>query len=338
MTADEPPTSLSLPRSRPVRSRPPLLRALAEFFSLRSRKAVALARSYTRTEPGFAEFQLGIRALRDGLQTGYAHQGTETGLLVVRSATRLLVRAAALRGGPLPLGANWADVWAFAKRQPTWSALAALPEPDAARLSAILEDSGESAVATLAPAERRSALAAMSAHARRVAAPLEYDALALRHVTRQRWLRMALVATAVGALLGLSHLARRPNLALHRPVVASDSDPTFGVDPQRVVDGDRSNLGFHTTDRADAMITIDLGTVRRITRVDVYNRADCCQERVVPLALELSDDGKDYRFVTRNDRVFDLWRVRLPSPTMARFVRLKHETAAPFHLSEVEVY
>jgi hypothetical protein len=85
-------------------------------------------------------------------------------------------------------------------------------------------------------------------------------------------------------------------------------------------------------------MTIDLGEVKTLHRVDVYNRIDCCQERSVPLVLQVSTDGKDYRTVSRMPRKFDLWSVPMPSRTTGRFVRLLHEEANFSHLSEVEVY
>jgi hypothetical protein len=116
------------------------------------------------------------------------------------------------------------------------------------------------------------------------------------------------------------------------------SDENLRVDPQHVVDGDRSNLGFHTTARVGTSVTIDLGAAKSIRRVDVYNRADCCLERVVPVTLELSANGTEYRSVARNDHIFDIWTVPLPANTTTRFVRLTHGSASFFHLSEVEVY
>ena len=84
-------------------------------------------------------------------------------------------------------------------------------------------------------------------------------------------------------------------------------------------------------------MTIDLGKVQRISRVVVYNRADCCQERAVPLKIEVSKDGGQYRQVAERKEQFEKWKADFP-PTDARYVRLTHLSAMAFHLSEVEVY
>jgi hypothetical protein len=195
-------------------------------------------------------------------------------------------------------------------------------------------------LATLSPSARKALLASMTAFAKRLAAPLEHDATIVPRIQWKRRRRIGAVSLLVVGLLAWSILVltRQANLASHRPVVVSDRDPTYGVDPTHAVDGDRTNLGFHTTFRANPTITIDLGAVKRLHRLDVYNRADCCEERAIPLALQVSNDGVEYRTLLRTARKFDLWRVPLPSGTSGRFVRLLREQTGIFHLSEVEVY
>ena len=68
------------------------------------------------------------------------------------------------------------------------------------------------------------------------------------------------------------------------------------------MDGDLTNLGFHTIEAPNQNVTIDLGKVRRIFRVVVYNRADCCQQRAVPLKIEVSQDNKKFRQVALNGK------------------------------------
>ncbi len=103
------------------------------------------------------------------------------------------------------------------------------------------------------------------------------------------------------------------------------------------MDGDLTNLGFHTIEAPNQNVTIDLGKVRRIFRVVVYNRADCCQQRAVPLKIEVSQDNKKFRQVALRKEQFEKWKADFPA-TDARYVRLTDLSVAFFHLSEVEVY
>jgi hypothetical protein len=135
---------------------------------------------------------------------------------------------------------------------------------------------------------------------------------------------------------GIARASDGPNLARQARVALSSSDPTFGVDAQQVVDGNRKNLGFHTTNQGTKSVTLDLLGIKRIRRVIVYNRADCCQERAVPLALEVSTDGKVFRRLAERQATFSIWKPDLDQ-TEARFVRLVQTGALHFHLSEIEV-
>lgn len=312
---------------------------LVEFFSLKRHLEAAHRTSFSRTDPGFGDFELGLAALRDGIQLATSQTGRDPALVLLRSATRLLVRATVLRGGARS-DAEWPELWQAAMDVPAWSALKESLGPAALAEVTDVVTRDEAYLATLAPSTRASVLANMTACAKRFGAPLEHDATV---VSRLVWKRRRRIATTsiviVGLLAGsIMRLTRQENLALHRPAVVTDREPTFGVDPDHAVDGDRTNLGFHTTLVENATLTIDLGAVKPLRRVDVYNRVDCCQERAVPLVLELSSDGRNYEAVSSTKRKFDVWRVPLPAGTRGRFVRLLHKPRTYFHLSEVEVY
>jgi len=313
-----------------------------EWLSLKKLKSEAGARAFTGQDAGFREFEFGLAALKDGVQIGSGEGGTDAALLLLVSASRLLIRATALRSNLAAEAAAWPEIWAATTGSASWFALHAADEAEAVRRASDCVNAPdiEAHIARLTPAERRALLTPVSAFAKRIAAPLEDDASGVRRATVLGRMRLALAALVVllpVAWLVLS-LTRLQNLALGSHVLLSDSDPMFGVDPKYVVDGDRTNLGFHTTARPNTTVTIDLGALKSLHRVDVYNRADCCQERVVPLVLEVSEDGSWYHFIARNSRIFDYWSVPCPASTKARFVRLTHESALFFHLSEVEVY
>jgi hypothetical protein len=319
--------------SATARARGPL-----EFFSLRRRLSAATRAAYTPLDEGYRYFELALLALQDAQQLGSSRAGEGSALLLYRNAIRLLVRASLLRQGDLTsLDAPWPMVSSRVGALASWHG--ATQGAEWAERGVVSED-GETYFAALSVPQRVGALAGLRALAEQLAAPLAKAAFEPRRVRWLRRIRVALALLPLVSLLawGASAAMKRPNLALHRPVRVTDRDPTWGPDPQQVVDGDRLNLGFHTTFRPNTMLVIDLGTVQPLKRVDVYNRAECCQDRAAPLTLQLSYDGSTYQTVARRTTIFAEWSVALPTATKARFVRLVHESDNYFHLAEVEVY
>jgi hypothetical protein len=72
---------------------------------------------------------------------------------------------------------------------------------------------------------------------------------------------------------------------------------TFG--PQFLVDGQKTSKADpnapwrlpHTASSAQAMMQLDLKRMRRVTRVVVHNRDDCCRERLAGAKLMLRDEA-----------------------------------------------
>jgi hypothetical protein len=196
---------------------------------------------------------------------------------------------------------------------------------------------GERLWAKLPHDQRARAALALRKFGQALGADIEADAKRLRRALRVRWLRISAVALAVGIAAWLPLRSFGHNLALHRPVTVVTTHPAFGTDPKQLVDGDRQNIGFHTIQAPNQHVTIDLGRVQPISRVVVYNRSDCCQDRAVPLRLEISTDGKSFQLAEERHGPFERWQVELPN-TPARYVRLSNQRNEFFHLSEVEVY
>jgi hypothetical protein len=78
-------------------------------------------------------------------------------------------------------------------------------------------------------------------------------------------------------------LAGNPDLALGKPVTASSTD--FGGLPTRAVDGDTNgnftnNSVSHSDQTLQPWLQIDLGAVSTLSSVNVWNRTDCCPERL----------------------------------------------------------
>ncbi len=334
----------ALPASSPETS---VLRALAhgvsEFFTLRSRLAQANLGALQPSDSGFHACRAGLLALKDAHQLGNSRAGRETALLLYRSVIRLLAGAAvqrSLRGESSEL--SWSETWSRAAGLTEWVGAPGVvdEEPPAWLVEGVVSEEGELYLAKLRAADAERALLGMRGLAQRLAEPLEDDFLRVRRLIWLRRLRLLVAGLlAFCALFAvLDRLASRRNLALHRPVVVSDREPTYGVNPSQLVDGDELNLGFHTTNSANTSATIDLGALQALHRIEIFNRADCCQDRVTPIAVQLSNDGLHYRAVARRTRIFQQWVLPLPSGTSARFVRLVHESHDFFHLSEVKVY
>lgn len=293
-------------------------------------------------DPGFADFELGARALVDALRLSEARASAASALVLLRTAVLALARARRART-PDPAATTtapdngWFGLMQVADLAPL---LEALPPEQAAQLQQLLAPNFDAArLPALPQRERERCLITLRRMAFALGDPLENDASALRRVhTARRARRGALACLVLVALgLGLARVLHRPNLALHKPVVVDRPDPQLVVDPAHVVDGDRTNLGFHTVARGDKSVLIDLLAPQRIRRVDVYNRMDCCQERVVPLSIEVSTDGTSFRHVADRNHRFALWKASFP-PVEARWVRLTQRNDQPFHLSEIEIY
>jgi hypothetical protein len=164
-------------------------------------------------------------------------------------------------------------------------------------------------------------------------------------VTRSGFGRRLVVGTAIAAVLGLLGLgvvklakhSRAPDLALHRPVSINVPTRAEYKHGEQLVDGDTTNMGFHTESEEQPYATIDLGESKRIDRVIVHNRADCCKDRAIPLQLEVSDDGKKFQLLAERKELFDKW-IAKDLNAKGRYVRLRLAAHNIFHLAEVEVY
>jgi hypothetical protein len=164
-------------------------------------------------------------------------------------------------------------------------------------------------------------------------------------VARSGFGRRLVIGTAVAALLGLLGLgvvklathSRATNLALHRPVSFSVPTRAEYKHGEQLVDGDTANIGFHTESEEQPYATIDLGESKRIDRVIVHNRADCCKDRAIPLQLEVSDDGKKFQLIAERKELFDKW-IAKDLNAKGRYLRLRLNAHNMFHLAEVEVY
>ena len=94
---------------------------------------------------------------------------------------------------------------------------------------------------------------------------------------------------------------------------------------------------FHTIEEDNPWVRVDLGAVQRVHAVRVENRTNCCRERALPLAIELSSDGKSWTLVGYRRLLFDTFTQQFASRD-ARYVRLRVDRRSLLHLRRVSVY
>jgi hypothetical protein len=186
-------------------------------------------------------------------------------------------------------------------------------------------------------------------------APSVAEADQLPLTPRQAWARRvggcALAAVvAVLAVRAILFIFGAPNVARDKPARMSSRRANCGpgagpagLPPSGGVDG---HLGA-TYDvcsgfEKNPWLVVDLGGRFALSKVIVYNRADCCWGlRDLPMVVEASDDDVHYEPVGRRTTPFtqdDPWSLGL-SRVIARFVRVRVDApAAEIVLSEVEVY
>jgi hypothetical protein len=149
-----------------------------------------------------------------------------------------------------------------------------------------------------------------------------------------------MTSTVCAATFFVSRLdpARGVNLAL-RCGVTTSSRHQLSSDFGRLVDGDPwdTSHGVTTREEDGSWILLDLRAERTVSRLVLYNCLDCEMDRNLPLAVELSHDGRNFVQVERRDQPIELWDQPI-RPQRARFVRLHRIGRGFLRLREVEVH
>lgn len=135
------------------------------------------------------------------------------------------------------------------------------------------------------------------------------------------------------------------NLALNRPArQSSTSEWSRPNDAQGAVDGVKNgSFGFHTNEEKNPWWQVDLGEIKPLTEIRIYNRLDHVPERARTIQILLSNDGVNFTRIFANDgSVFGgtdgrFLKVSLKGNS-ARYVRLQLNETTWFHLDEVEIY
>lgn len=135
------------------------------------------------------------------------------------------------------------------------------------------------------------------------------------------------------------------NLSKKRPAKqSSKSQWSKPNDADGAVDSIKNgSYGFHTNKEKNPWWQVDLGEVKPLTGIRIFNRLDCCAERARTIQILLSNDGANWTTVySNNGTVFGGNDGKPLSVSLkgnsARYVRLQLAETNYFHLDEVEIY
>ena len=102
-----------------------------------------------------------------------------------------------------------------------------------------------------------------------------------------------------------------------------------------------SSIRWRTTETLendrDPWIEFDLDGVFKISQVVIENRDDCCAERAVPMAIEVSLGNGAWQQVAQRSKPFSEWRANFPGVQASR-VRLHLQQRGTLHLKRVSIY
>jgi hypothetical protein len=242
--------------------------------------------------------------------------GSRSGVVLslYRDAVRwaLVAGRAAPGEPPAELAALWAEVSADRT-----SSLA--PDPE------VVDAFGRAGSLDATPEDVAKVQAVADAMVRELEAPRQR----VGQLLGQRWSRIAVVCGAVLALgYGARALVLGPDLLAGKPFRTSSSWAGCAGDPPC------TRLLFHTDPEANPWVEFDLGSPKRLHRLEVTNRTDCCSERALPLVAEVSKDRVSWTEIGRREAEFSSWTLKF-RPRTARYLRLKVPRETAFHLKSV---
>ncbi|MGA7124207.1 MAG: discoidin domain-containing protein [Polyangiaceae bacterium] len=187
-------------------------------------------------------------------------------------------------------------------------------------------------------------LSELSGAARETAAWLraQVDPRSVDALRRARIVRIGIaLAIAVAAIYLACTWALAPrNIARGKPTTTSSrlagSPPASGATNGVIEAG----YGIHTDVDAEPWVMVDLGKVRRVREVRVFNRGDGWQNEGVPVILEVSTDSRAWTRVEERTTPYtqaEPWIIKVQVPAV-RYLRLRRPTRGVIAISEIEVY
>ena len=135
------------------------------------------------------------------------------------------------------------------------------------------------------------------------------------------------------------------NVAFHKPATQS-STYSHSANPvaNKAVDGNTNGIFIHastthTNEEAGAWWQVDLGSDLYITAVTVYNRVDCCGDRLQNFDVILRNShGTAVQRFSHGTGVQAIFVFKLAIPSQARFVKVQLQKTGFLQLAEVQVF
>jgi hypothetical protein len=149
-------------------------------------------------------------------------------------------------------------------------------------------------------------------------------------------LAIFVVGTAASLAAFIPPLLRPANLLAHSPWHASSTYPGFSPD-EGTATGKHTQIFFHTDQEYNPFIQFDMGKVQTLRHFEIQNRHDCCDDRALPLVIEISVDGKRFDEVARRTEPFKTFDANIP-PKLARFVKVHVPKKTWLHLERVAAW
>jgi len=156
-----------------------------------------------------------------------------------------------------------------------------------------------------------------------------------REPTRRRW--------SIRAAIGLALVVAVPATApfWYHPAQLDYTWRTSSAEPGfegtgKLGDSQPYDLLFHTREEPGPWVLVDMLKTRKIDRVVLKNRLDCCLDRGFPLVVEVSLDGASFEVVAQQDSFFTVWTARFKKRA-ARYVRVRSLRTTALHLHRIEL-
>jgi len=333
-----PPAPAAEPARAPAGPPPPTFwKRVANFYLCRP--AIEEARQKARLSPREATLLKRARSalaaanhlLEAPERTGQGLAAAHASVLYLESLYWTLLSSRADLEEPEP-----EDLWAAA--EPLTGALRLSPEQvlDVKRLLAVrrpamkLPELGEREQESAALLLRQAASGALDVRERPKRA---VEALSLTSILRIGLTVLAVVGLVVGAVM---LVPAKKNLAYGKQWTTSSK--MYECNPEAgECGGVPTMIFFHTKDEVNPWVQYDLGAPTQFSSMTIKNRQDAFRERAAPLVVEVSDDGKSYREVARQNDEFSVWKPSFPKQT-ARYVRLRVARKSMLHLESVQIH